>query len=122
MQQGTIRNSAQVTLGLRLVAVRFFVIELEHSGGDVDAGGPVAACLTTMGLIVLQVVGIGLHNSATLQKKEAHLICRHTGNKSFGFLEKCSQPDHRRRRIKRRLTRKTAERSEEHTSELQSPM
>ena len=35
-------------LGLRLVAVRLFVVTLEHGGCDIGARGPVAACPASM--------------------------------------------------------------------------
>lgn len=57
---------------------------LEHCSGDFAISWPLAALLPGMGLIFLQPVGVGLHNVAALEKKQAGLLRRYARNKGFG--------------------------------------
>jgi hypothetical protein len=56
------------TLPLGLVPVRLLSVQLQHGGGDFETARPMAAPFPGMDLILLQAVGIGLHDVAVFQE------------------------------------------------------
>ena len=51
-----------------------------------------AAALSGMGFVVLQVCGVGLNDFAVVDKQETHFIGGHPGNKRLRFVERLTQP------------------------------
>jgi hypothetical protein len=65
----------------------FLVVTLEHRRTDFGTARPLAAPLPGMGLVVVQSVGIGLHDFTGFEKQQAEFIRGHARDKGFGGVE-----------------------------------
>src|SRR5437763_1151536 len=78
-----------------------FPVALQHRGGNLSAGRPLAPPLPGVGFILLSPARIRLYLMTFFQKPR--LISRHTRHKSFGLGEDFPQTYHGRGRINRRI-------------------
>src|ERR1035438_7701455 len=75
-------------------ALQLLVVPRQHGGGDLRAGGPVAAPLPRMSLVAIEMLRVGLDHATLVQEEQACLIGGHASDEGFGLVEQLSHADH----------------------------
>jgi len=86
------RSAIDYRAGHRALRRRLLNVALEHGGADFGTVWPLSAPAPGMGLVMIEVVGVGLHYFTGFEKQQAEFVGWHSRHERFGFVQGRAQP------------------------------